>query len=1068
MKLRITGFFLSVLIISTISVQAGNAVWWEGEDALKSDFVPSDWLAKPAKPTRLSGMKWLNCQVAADAEKKQKSYSAVYEINVPETSDYTFWVREFYRRSGSPWKYRFDNEPWIEVKKDHPATDIIDLGRDRSVVWCKYNKVNLPKGKHKFEIEISEKPKNKGFLSAFDCFLLTDVPFTPKGWHKPKVLAKYGYIGTYVWLEGEDAKSDFINNLPDIPKSSTMLSNSGWLICSTSPDKAPLGGFTAKWKFTIPSADSYHLWIREFTKKMESPFEYRFNNAKKWKTVTPSAASFDDVKINENSSACWVNYTKAYLSEGENTLEIRVSKSNKSDLIKLAIDCICLSLEPFTPAGKLKPDTKITPEKGWTTFRPKKNIDPASKNILSLRYLNEKRSGSHGFCKVDENGIFFKDGQRVRFWGINAYEPMKMDKDSVDAFVSQMADAGVNLIRIQGSLTTPGNKKFGTIDPNVLDKLCYFIKACKNNGVYVALALYSPKDYLLDSKSGFEGYKKPAPPYGMLYLNEQFRGIYKKWAMFLRKTNPYTNLKLCQDPTIAWFEIENGDGLFSQIFNSIPQQQKQLLENKYNKWLLKKHSGIQETLQAWSMPHRYHPVIDADGLRSGRPCYRFLNPETFRPEIIKRRATDFMNKRKMDQLQFLIKHCRKVNSELISFLRKDCKFKGLISIGNSSTAVPEILNPVLRYIQASGNIMARKGIFESEVLNDIKILTDNIFYQDKSALKNPLASPVITPSFPGKAMVTTAVSWPLPNKYRAEAVPFISVYSALHGSDTYLWYNADSPSWATRLKKYTIQDPATLGAFPGYALMFRRGDIRKGKILVHQQLGLPDIIALKGSNFSLDSVKNKLTLTDLPDFTGKVNPMAALAGRLEFVLDKEESLHLKQIDLSKYLNEKKGTVKSSTGQVKLDYKTGMLLINTPRSQGATGFFSPDIAKKLHDVVISFNNSYGTILVISLDGKYINKSKHLLIQFFTEESNYHWETSPITGKKFRRLDCVGDSPLIVKKASGSVSFPKMKSEGWDIWKLDINGIRMSRLSPQSEKYLKVELPSDSFHLELIKK
>jgi hypothetical protein len=1054
------------LILNTFTANAGNAVWWEGEDVLKSDFVSSDWLAKPSTPTRLSEMKWLSCYIPADGKTKKKSFSAEYEINVPEKSNYTFWVREFYRRSASPWRYRFDNGPWVDVKKNHPSTNVIDLGRDRSVVWCKYDKINLSKGKHKFEIEVFEKDKKKGFISGFDCFFLTDVPFTPQGWKKPDVLGKYGYIGTYVWIEGENAKSNFTDSVPGIPKSNSMLSNGKWLVCSAASDEAPSGGYTAEWKFNVPEGAFYSVWMRELTKKLETPFEYRFNKSKKWNKARSVAPSFDDIKIDKKLSVCWVNYEKTYLGEGENTLEIRISKDKKRDFIKLAIDCICISLDSFTPAGKVKPDAEIETEDGWFAFRPKRDSDKASKNVLSLRYLNEKRSGSHGFCKVDDQGMLFEDGKRVRFWGINAYEPMKMDMAAVDAFVGQMADAGVNLIRVQGPLTNPKSKRFGAVDPQLLDKLCYFIKACKVNGVYVALALYSPEDYILDSKSGFDGYKTPAHPYGMLYLNTKFRKKYKKWAMFLRKKNPYTKLRLYQDPTIAWFEIENGDGLFSNIFNTIPKEQKQLLEDKYNQWLTEQHGGIQGVLLSWSMPHKYHPVIDADGLRSGKPCFRLLAPETFAPEITAGRNTNYMNKRKMDQIKFLIQYSRQVNSDLISFLKDDCKFKGLISIGNSSTAVPQILNPVLRYIQSSGSIMARKAIFEPKVLNNLKSLESGIFYQNRSALKNPLASPVISPVYPGKAIVTTAVAWPSPNRYRTEAVPFIAAYSSLHGADTYLWYNADYPSWATRLNKYTIQDPATLGLFPGYALMFRRGDITKGKVLVHQQLGLADIIALKGNSFSIDKLKKELTLSTLPDFDGMINPMSALAGRVEFLFNKDKTLHLKQVDMGKYLNTVKSTVKSSTGQLKIDYKRGLLLINTPRSQGATGFFSgDDAALKLHDVTLLFKGNYGTVLVTSLDGEKINKSKHILIQVLTEDSNHKWETSKITGKKFRRLDSVGNSPLIVKEIAGLVTFPKMKSNEWSIWKLDIHGKRMSLLKSQSDKYLQVKLPPDSFYIEL---
>ena len=1072
MKMTKPVLLLCVLLIGTaLSLRAGNAVWWEGEDVLKSDFVPSDRLAKPAKPTRLSNRKWLNCFIPADAEKRQKSYSAQYEINVPADSEYTFWAREFYRHTASPWKFRFDNGPWVQVAKDQEVLDVSGIGKNISVVWCKYNKIKLTKGKHKFELEISEKPEKKGFCSGFDCFLLTDVPFTPNEWQKPKVLAQYGYIGTYIWLEGENAESDFETTVPGIPASSPKLSNKKWLICSSAADDAPAGGFTAKLKFIAPVGDIYHVWMRELTKKLESPFQYRFNNAKKWKKALPSAASFDNVRIDKETSVCWVNYGKSYLNEGENTLEIRLLNPNKNDEFKLAIDAVCLSLQPFTPAGSMKPDTKIIPPKGWRAFRPGDDSGESRKdNVISLRYLNEKRSGSHGFCKVTKKGLVFKDGTRVKFWGVNAYAPMKMDSSSVDAFTARMADAGVNLIRIDGPLTNFANEPLGTVDKDLFDKLCYFISACKDNGIYVALALYSPDYYLLDAKSGFAGYTKPAHPYGMLYINEKFRNRYKKWASFLKRVNPYTKLKLNQDPTIVWFEIENGDGIFSDRFNSIPRQQKDLLDDEYNKWLVKKHGGIQETLHAWNMPNKYHPVLDSDGLRSGRPRYRILSPDTFKPEILTNVNSNYMNKRKMDQLRFLIQYCRTINKELILFLKQECRFKGLISVGNSSTAVPEILDPALSYIYASGEIMARTSTFEAKILNNVETLTDKIFFRSKSVIKNPLASPLVAPSFIGKANVITSVSWPLPNEFRAEAVPFTAAYAALHGSDTYIWYNADSPLWATRLKKYTIQGPAVMGEFPGYALMFRRGDIAAGKTFISSQLGLPDITGLKGNKFSIEQFQDKLKLTDIPDMAGKINPLACFAGKVDFSLDREKSIFLQDKEMDKYIDSEKGIVKSSTGELKINYSKGYMSINSSKAQGVTGFFTADIAKKLKDVVITFNNRYGTILVISLDGKKIAKSKHILIQSFSKESNYKWETSSVVvkGEKLKRLDSIGNSPLIVQKINGTVAFPKIKPAGWKGWKLNVNGKRISPLKLNSGRYLKMALPADSFYVELLKK
>jgi len=93
---------------------------------------------------------------------------------------------------------------------------------------------------------------------------------------------------------------------------------------------------------------------------------------------------------------------------------------------------------------------------------------------------------------------------------------------------------------------------------------------------------------------------------------------------------------------------------------------------------VKRYGGIQEVRHAWNIAHKYHPIIEEDGLRTGNPRYRLLSPDSFTRKILTGEATDFMNKRKADQLQFMIEYSRKRNKELIQYLREKCRYKGLI------------------------------------------------------------------------------------------------------------------------------------------------------------------------------------------------------------------------------------------------------------------------------------------------------------------------------------------------------------------------------------------------------
>jgi hypothetical protein len=1062
----------SVLIINTVTF-AGNAVWWEGESAVKNDFVKSDWLDKTIKKTRLSKMKWLSCFVPTDDTSKKESYSAEYEIDVPADSEYNFWVREFYRRTGSPWKFRFDDGKWTEVKKNHPYKDISDLGRDRSLVWCNFGKFKLTKGKHKFELQIAERP-GKGFQSGFDAFLLTNEPFTPEGWQKPKILAATEYIGTYIWLEGEDSDNNFINRGATVISKNQRLSKNKWLVCAASSGEDPADGFVAKWKFISPIGASFNVWIRELRKKQESPFLYRLNDGK-WKKALPTMTAFDKVDLTKDSSVCWVNYKKSYIQEGKNTLEIKIDGENNKGKIKLAIDCILLSLEPYIPQGKIKPDTKIIPPKDSFVFRPQGDaFDKKNTAAFDLRKLNDSKTGIHGFLKVDEKGFVFTDGTRPRFWGVNVYDSLKMDNNSIELFVKQLAKFGVNLVRVKGTLCNPETKQFGDLDEKLLDRLFFFLAACRQNGIYVALANYNPLDYIITPRDGYKGYTKKETnvhPYGLLYINRKYRDVYKKWAKFLRRRNPYNKLRLYKDPTIAWFEIQSGQGILSDGLKNIPQAQKNILDKHFNAWLGKQHGDLPYALRSWSTAKKYHPVIKEDG-RKGARCYRIFPFDSFQRSILENENFDHFNKRKMDQLRFITKLGNEINQELISYLRDECKFKGIVSIGSSSTAAPYILDGINAYLKSAGKIISGYAFVNPWRPKDInKVLKTDTFLEPKTILTNPFSSPVMRPVYKGNANVVSEVSWSFPNRCRGEAVPFISAYSSLHGNSTYLWYKADSHSWANRLGRNTVQSPATMGMFPGYALMFRRGDIKTGKTVVRQKLSIEDLYSLKGDSLYLKDFDKKKKVGKMPDSNGFINPFSFLVGKVEceFVL-KGKSLKMETIKVKNFVNSKKGTVKSSTGELDLNYKYGQLKINTPKSQAFIGFTAKNNTCKLKDVNIKLTNRFGNVLVISLDNKPIANSGHILIQSFSEETNNDWITEKVPQKSYLRLVSVGDAPIVVKKINAKVSFRNIKKDGWKIWELDPNGYRSKEISPLANsktKNLTLLLPKNTIYVELKK-
>lgn len=1087
MRCYMSIFLTALIFLLSIPLNGDNqlnAVWWEGENTIKNDFVESPWLQEKIKKTRLSKMKWLNCLIPPEAADKKEFYSAEYEVEVPNDSEYHFWAREFYRPTASSWKYRFDGGEWIEVKKEHPYWDIADLGRDRSAVWCEYDKIKLKKGKHKLNIRIY--PKKKGdFLAGFDCFLLIDMPFAPSGWKKPEALAAQEYLGTFIWIEGEDAESNFRNvDNTIIMQEDRKLSNEKWLTCYASADKVPQNGFRAKWKFIVPISGTYHFWIREYCKSSESSFRYRFNEWK-WANSNPDMPYFDTVQLSGAQSVCWVNHDRIFLSEGENCLEIEITDVNASANYLAAFDCFCLSIEPFFSQGKNKPDAlpAEAPE-GWFTFKSPVDSPDSKKSAFDLRCYNDERAGIHGHCRVDEKGLIFEDGTRLRFWGINTYQTIKMSRDDVKYFVRHMAKFGVNLIRIHGPLSHPNSKAFGEWDVKLLNQLHYFVAACREMGIYVVLSHYSPPDYEVTKKMGLEGYDaiSSKPPFGLLMINENFREIYKKWTSFLEEKNPYTGVSLAEDSAVLWFEIQNEDSLFFWTSEQIPPEQMQLVENSYNNWLKKQYGGEVYILQEWSIPGEYHPVIAEDGRKDNR-IFKIMKTGTLTRKGTSKQPQH--QKRKRDQIRFISETQKESYKNLIDFLRNKRGLKCLISAGNWTTVDPFLLDGVERWTYMPGDIMDRHAFLNSLSQNSSPyIINEGQEYLSISALLEPFMSPAAYPVYPGKANVVSEVGWPSPNEYRSEAVPFISAYASLHGAGTYIWFTTDAPSWVGHISKFSVQTPATMGLFPGYALMFRRGDIQEGKTVLKQFLNIKEQFNFKGCGFELappmdylppetpsESEKGISSKTKQPSVKSEYencDPAAFFIGKVERGYTQSAGSSDEFVEFSQYHNPNSGTIHSTTEELKLNYKTGVLTINTLRSQAAIGFLKQADIQNLRDVDIKLNNEYGNILVTALDNNPISESKHILVQAMTREKNLGWQTCTVKkGESTVKLLNTGDIPIIVERISGYVLFHNKQPENWEAWKLDPNGYRTGKISiSQLNSGLKLDLPQDALYVELI--
>ncbi|MBV8879874.1 MAG: hypothetical protein JO332_07930, partial [Planctomycetaceae bacterium] len=117
------------------------------------------------------------------------------------------------------------------------------------------------------------------------------------------------------------------------------------------------------------------------------------------------------------------------------------------------------------------------------------------------------------------------------------------------------------------------------------------------------------------------------------------------------------------------------------------------------------------------------------------------------------------------------------------------------------------------------------------------------------------------------------------------------------------------------------------------------------------------------------------------------------------------------------IDEAQKTVTSATGELALNYGTGLCTINAPKAQGAVGFLSKAGPLTLKSLTVDSKNEYAAILAVPLDDKDLSTSGSVLVQVTTQCRPYHWKEAPATFKdpegkntyEGKRIEDTGSEP-----------------------------------------------------------
>lgn len=695
----------------------------------------------------------------------------------------------------------------------------------------------------------------------------------------------------------------------------------------------------------------------------------------------------------------------------------------------------------------------------WLPFDPPPDPFDA-RSVIDLRFLNERRAGDHGHIVARDGRFrFASSGEPVRFWAVNG--PAGVKPAELRAEARQLAKYGVNLVRLYAPLFD----ERGEPDPAKAARVAEVVAALKNEGIYTHLSIFFPLDWKppagLDWLPGYDG---KTPAVATLFFNPEFQKRHRSWlrALFGRGNSSQGN-QLVGDPALFGLELVNEDSLLFWTFNpkSVPEPQLRLFEQQFGDWLRKEYGSLDKVVARWQ-----GVATDRDDIAGGRMGFRPLW-----------NIAHDRSQRDQDTARFLLETERRFFDQQIQFLR-GLGFRGLIAASNWQTASPERLGPLQKYGYMTGDFLDRHGYFacRNRGTDAEWSLRDGQSYVNRSALRfdaeepgkpSNFVNPAMDVQYGDKPTMLSETAWNRPNRYRSEAPIFLASYAALQDSDAIVHYQKDGARFGVKprffMQPWTLMSPAMFGQFPAAALLYRKGLIHVGKVAVEMTLTHDDLTALAATALPQEAAFDELRLKDVPPAQAGTLP-EIIDPLVHFVGPTHVSFGLAAIapqvaPLDRYIDRRAQRVKSSNGELDLDYGRGLLTIAAAEVSGASGNLAASGVIDLPELEITSPLDLAHVVLVSLDGKPIAASRKLLLQVMSEEKATSFASQPTDGGELR-ISSIGKDPWLIRKITGAVRLRRKDAKAMRVTALD----HLGRPTNRTQRASAIELePATLYYL-----
>jgi len=559
------------------------------------------------------------------------------------------------------------------------------------------------------------------------------------------------------------------------------------------------------------------------------------------------------------------------------------------------------------------------------------------KSPVDLSFLNHKPAGKFGFVKAKGDKLVFENGEEIRFWGGNiAAYAIFADKENIRAQAKRIAQLGYNLMRIHhhdsmgwvGRTVIDKNRTDSQhLDPEVMDRLDYWIKCLRDEGVYIWLDLHVGRLFKEGDGIG-EGFaemqrrnrrRNGAEGKGYCYFNERIEQLMKDFnAKYMSHVNKYTSVAYKDDPAIMGLLITNENDITSHFGNL-------MLADKNNPW----HNDVFES-RAGAFARRHGLDVNQTG-RTWEPG----------PSKLFLADTEYKWNKRM-----------------------------LAALDSTGVKVPVSTTQMWGGMSLYGlPSLAAGGIIDVHSYGQTEALSTNPRFKDN------YVSYLASGQAYGKPVSITEWNVPYPKVDRFTAPMYVASISALQGWDAPMIYNYSQRAFGKPTRQgtwSTFSDVAITGIMPAAALMYRRGDVSDAAKSYCIMLDKESLYYRSSHPKNMASLR---TLVERSKVTIGLPDTKELDWDEQTRVQADEKL-ITDIDID-FIPAGREFVCSDTGELTRNWVKGYQTIDTDKTQAVHGWIGGENLRLKH-TVFKINTPKAAVAVSSLDGGPIGKSRKILI------------------------------------------------------------------------------------------